>query len=92
MKHDSTRRRTDHRPAPRFASPGTILSELAQIRADLIDRPLSVCHIETRDYCCDRVEGIDRLMRDIRAKRVSEFRIDEDRWGDRRIIINYFGR
>ncbi|WP_370469616.1 hypothetical protein [Caballeronia sp. SBC2] len=48
-------------------------------------------HVETRAYRCDTVEGLDRLLSDIRARRVDEVRITDSLWGARRVVINYFG-
>jgi hypothetical protein len=79
-------------PMLSFASPQSILPQLSLIRADLARHPLSVCHIQTSHYTSSKAEDIERLMKDIRAGRVEEFRIDEARWGARRIFINYFAR
>ena len=94
-KIETTRHLADHRPVLCFASPEATLSQLAIIRADLVKSPVSVCYVETAEYSSSGssvVKGIDRLMRDIGARRVEEFEIDEARWGPRRIVINYFGR
>ena len=92
MNHETSRISPDDAPPLSFASPDAILSQLAVIRADLVHLPLSVCHIETGDYSVNKAEGIDRLMRDIRAGRVEAFTINEGRWGARRIVINHFCR
>lgn len=92
MKNEMSRISMDDQMVLSFASPEAILSQLSLVRADLVRNPLSVCHIETNSYCSGEAEDIDRLMRDIRAGRVEEFRIDESRWGARRIILNYFCR
>ena len=75
-----------------IAGPKSILSQLAIIRADLSDDPCATCRIETAAYRCANIDGIDQFMRDIRARRLRQFRIDERRWGRQRIVVNYFGQ
>ena len=69
-----------------------VMSELAGIRADLIRGSGKALHIATAHYRSDTVEGIDQLMRDIRAGRIDEVNITETQRGARRVVINYFGR
>lgn len=67
------------------------MSQLARIRADMANRSGRDVHVETQAYRCDTVEGLDRLLSDIRARRVDEVRITDSLWGARRVVINYFG-
>ena len=67
------------------------MSQLARIRAEMASRSGRGVHVATQAYQCDTVEGLDRLLSDIRARRIDEFRITDSRLGARRLVINYFG-
>jgi hypothetical protein len=69
----------------------SVMSQLVQIRADLARGTGGRVHVATHAYHCDSVEGMDRLLSDVRARRISEIRISESQWGVRRLVINYFG-
>jgi hypothetical protein len=67
------------------------MSQLARIRTDLASRSSRDAHVATESYRCDTVEELDRLLSDIRARRIDEVRITDSRLGARRLVINYFG-
>ncbi|WP_157766721.1 hypothetical protein [Caballeronia sordidicola] len=67
------------------------MSQLVRIRADLVKGSGRVVDVSTEGYRCDSVEGMDRLLSDVRARRIDEIRVSEPQWGARRLVINYFG-
>lgn len=69
----------------------SVMSQLVQIRADFVRGSGTEVHVATDLYRCDSVEGMDRLLSDVRARRIDEIRISESQWGARRLVINYFG-
>jgi hypothetical protein len=69
----------------------SVMSQLVQIRADFVRGSGTEVHVATDSYRCDSVEGMDRLLSDVRARRIDEIRISESQWGARRLVINYFG-
>ena len=69
----------------------SVMSQLVQIRADLVRGSGGGIHVATDSYRCDSVEGMDRLLSDVRARRIDEIKISESQWGARRLVINYFG-
>jgi hypothetical protein len=69
----------------------SVMSQLVQIRADLARGSGTGTYVATDKYRCDSVEGMDRLLSDVRARRIDEFKVSESQWGARRLVINYFG-
>jgi hypothetical protein len=69
----------------------SVMSQLVQIRADLVRGSGSGTHVATDMYRCDSVAGMDRLLSDVRARRINEIKVSESQWGARRLVINYFG-
>jgi hypothetical protein len=67
------------------------MSQLIRIRAGLASGAGSSTYVATETYSCDTIEGLDRVLSDIRARRIDEIRITEPRLGKRRLVINYFG-
>ncbi len=69
----------------------SVMSQLVQIRADLVRGSGRVVDVSTDTYRFDSGEGMDRLLSDVRAGRIDEIRVSEPKWGARRLVINYFG-
>jgi hypothetical protein len=67
------------------------MSQLIRIRAELASSSGGGARVTTETYSCDTIEGLDRVLSDIRARRIDEVRITEPRLGARRLVINYFG-
>jgi hypothetical protein len=55
----------------------SVMSQLVGIRADVIRGYGRAIHVATAHHRSDTVEGIDQLMRDIRACRIEEVNITE---------------
>jgi hypothetical protein len=83
----------DHMDEPYIFVTGvqSVMSQLVQIRSDLVRGAGGGVHVTTHTYRCDSVEGMDRLLSDVRARRIDEIRVSESQWGARRLVINYFG-
>ena len=67
------------------------MSQLARIRDDFTSRSCRGVHVATKAYRCDTIEGLDRLLSDMSARRIEEVRITVAQLGARRLVINYFG-
>jgi hypothetical protein len=74
-----------------IASLHSVMSQLIRVRADLARHSGSGARVDAQAYRCDTVEGLDRLLSDIRARRISEVRITDSQWGSRRLVINFCG-
>jgi hypothetical protein len=68
----------------------SVMSQLSRIRADLAHSSGSSARVATKTYRCDTVEGLDRVLSDVRARRIDEIRITDSQLGARRLVINYF--
>lgn len=66
------------------------MSQLSRVRADLVSKAGKRVQVETQTYRCDTVAGLDRLLSDIRARRIGEVTITDSKLGARRLVINYF--
>ncbi|MGX7002301.1 hypothetical protein [Caballeronia sp. KNU42] len=69
----------------------SVMSQLSRVRADLVSKAGKDIQVDTHAYRCDTVAGLDRLLTDIRARRIREIRITDSKLGARRLVINYFG-
>ena len=69
----------------------SVMSQLVQIRANYMKGSGSDVHVATDTYRCDSIEAMDRLLSDIRARRIDAIDVSERQWGARRLVINYFG-
>ena len=70
----------------------SVMSQLNRIRAELAAHSSrSGARVATKTYLCDTVEGLDRVLSDIRARRIDEIEIRDSQLGARRLVINYFG-